>query len=105
MSIEQQVEILSELVQIMHDSADGAYDSLCCEFDYEVYEDGWSVGYKYAFVHDGVSVSEILADPDRRVSDLVKQLHQVMQSHTGGDWSKFLLSVDGEGRANTKFTY
>ncbi|PYC35715.1 hypothetical protein DMX05_21380 [Pseudomonas soli] len=105
MSIEQQVEILSELVQIMHDSADGAYDSLCCEFDHEAYEGGWSVGSAYAFVRDGVSVSKILADPDDRASDLVNQLHQVMQAHTGGDWSKFLLSVDGEGRANTKFTY
>jgi len=105
MSVDQQVTILNELVQLMHDSAGGSYEALRCEFDYEVYDDGWSVGSKYSFVRNGISVSEILNDPEDRASDLVGRLHRLMLDHTGGNWQRFILSVDSSGRANTKFEY
>lgn len=105
MSIEQQVEVLNEITQIMHDSAQGQYEQIYCEFDYEVYEGGWSVASKYSFVRHGVSVSELLDDPEDRASGLVHQLHELMKSHTGGDWKSFALAVDSSGKAKTNFTY
>lgn len=105
MSIELQVQILNALTQIMHDSAKGAYEEICCEFEYEVYDGGWSVGSKYSLVRDGLFVSEYLDDSDDRVSSLVHKLHELMKSHTGGDWKKFVLTSTADGKANTKFTY
>lgn len=105
MSIEQQVEVLNALTQIMHDSACGQYEEMHCEFEYEIYDGGWSVGSKYAFVRDGLSVSELLDDPENRASGLVHKLHELMKLHTGGDWKKFVLSIGSDGKASTKFTY
>lgn len=105
MSIEQQVEVLNALTQIMHDSACGQYEEMRCEFEYEIYDGGWSVGSKYSFVRDGLSVSEFLDDPEDRASGLVHELHELMKSHTGGDWKKFVLSIEPDGKASTKFTY
>jgi hypothetical protein len=105
MSIEQQVEVLNALTQIMHDSACGQYEEMCCEFEYEVYDGGWSVGSKYSFVRNGLFVSEFLDDPEDRASGFVHKLHELMKSHTGGDWKKFVLSIDVSGKANTKFIY
>jgi hypothetical protein len=105
MSIEQQVEVLNGITQIMHDSARGQYEEMRCEFDYEVYDGGWSVGAKYSFVRNGLSVSELLDDPEDRASGLVHQLHELMKSHTGGDWKRFVLAVDPSGKAKTNFDY
>lgn len=105
MSIEQQVQVLNALTQIMHDSANGPYEEIRCEFEYEVYDGGWSVGSKYSFVRDGLFFSELLDDPEDRASSHVHKLHELMRSHTGGDWRKFVLVIDPSGKANTKFTY
>jgi hypothetical protein len=105
MSIEQQVEVLNALTLIMHDSACGQYEEMRCEFEYEIYDGGWSVGSKYSFVRDGLSVSEFLDDSEDRVSGLVHKLHELMRSHTGGNWKKFVLSIGPDGKAITKFTY
>ena len=105
MSIEKQLEVLNGLTKIMHDSSRGDYEEMRCEFDYEVYVGGWSVGSKYSFIRNGLSVSELLDDPEDKASDFVHQLHELMKAHTGGDWKKFVLSIDSSGKANTKFTY
>lgn len=105
MSTEHQVEVLNELTQIMHDSARGQYEEMRCEFEYEVYEGGWSVGSKYSFIRNGLSVSEFLDDPDDKASGFVHKLHELMKYQTGGDWKGFVLSIDSSGKANTKFTY
>lgn len=105
MSIEQQVELLSALTQIMHDSASRQYDEMRCEFEYEVYDGGWSVGSKFSFVRDGLFVSELLDDPEDEASSLVHTLHGLMTSHTGGDWKKFVLAIDPTGKATTQFAY
>lgn len=105
MSIEQQVDALNSLTQIMYDSAMGNYESMRCEFKYEAYEKGWSVASKYSFVRNGLLISKILNDPEDKASVLVHQLHDSMKLHTGGDWRGFVLSIDGAGRASTKFIY
>lgn len=105
MSIEQQVKILDALTQIMHDSAKGSYDELRCEFEYEVYEGGWSVASKYSFVRNGFLFSELLDDPEDNASGYVNKLHELMRLHTGGQWKKFVLAIDSSGKATTKFSY
>ncbi len=105
MSIEEQVRVLSSLTQIMHDSAGGKYDTMCCEFEYEEYDGGWSVGSKYSFVRGGANVIALLDDPEDSASYFVRELHELMKSHTKGVWKKFVLSIDPNGKAHTKFIY
>ncbi|WP_233237930.1 hypothetical protein [Bordetella sp. LUAb4] len=105
MSIEQQVRILNALVQIMHDSANGKYEEMCCEFEHEVYDGGWSVNSKYSFVRDHLSFSEFLDDPEDKASSYVHELHDLMKAHTGGDWKKFIVNINPSGKATTRFTY
>lgn len=105
MNIEQQVAVLNQITQIMHNSADGEYEEMRCEFEHEVYTGGWSVGSKFSFARNGLSVSELLDDPRDIISELIHQLHELMKAHTGGDWKSFVLTVDAAGRAHTKFTY
>lgn len=89
----------------MHDSAGGQYDEMLCEFEYEDYEDGWSVGSKFSFVRGDISHSELLDDPGGTTNDLVRELHKKMKMHTGGDWQKLILFIDNNGKANAKFVY
>lgn len=103
--IDKQVEILNKLTQLMHDSTNGVYEEMQCNFEYEPYDGGWSVGSRFSFVRQGTTVSELLDDPDDTASDLVHELHEVMKKHTGGDWKSFVLSVDPTGKAHTKFAY
>ncbi len=105
MSIEKQTNILNRIVQMMHDSARGSYDSMSCDFEYEAYENGWSVNSKFEFIRDNTSISELLDDPMDETSNLVHELHELMKTHTGGDWKGFVLNVDAAGKAHIKFSY
>lgn len=105
MSIEQQVAVLNEITQIMHNSAHGRYEEMRCAFEYETYDGGWSVGSQYSFVRDGSSISELLDDPEDKTSGLIHKLHELMKAHTGGEWKSLVLTVDATGRAHTKFAY
>lgn len=104
-NFEQQVQVLNALMKIMHDSANGPYEEMCCEFEYERYKGGWSVGSKYSLIRDGLFLSELLDDPEENASSYVHELHELMKAHTGGDWKKFILSIDSSRKANTKFMY
>lgn len=105
MNTTQQVQILTALTQLMHDSANGNYEEICCEFEYEVYDGGWSVGSQFSFVRGGLTFSTFLDDPEDKASGYVNELHELMMSQTGGDWKRFVLVIDSNGRANTKFSY
>lgn len=105
MTIEEQVHILELISQIMHDSADGQYEELNCRFEYKTYEGGWSVGTEYSYVRDGLYFSEHMNDVEGQIPSYVHKLHELMKSHTGGDWKNFLLTIDSSGKANTKFKY
>ena len=37
--------------------------------------------------------------------DLCQQLHDEMQNYTGGDWRKFILTLNEKGEAKTQFIY
>lgn len=107
MSINQKTEILNSLLQIMHDSVSTSYDSLECVFDYyKDSDDGsLSIGSKFSYIDkDNVNYA-LLNDPDYRVNELIIKLHDLMVAHTGGSWKEFVLSMNENGRAYTKFIY
>lgn len=105
MTIEKQVEVLNQITQVMHDSAESAYEEMCCRFSYFIDEGDWSVDSEFSFVQNGDLHHALLKDSTGGVYKLVHQLHELMKAHTGGSWKSFVLTVDAAGRAHTKFTY
>ncbi|WP_295857396.1 hypothetical protein [uncultured Xylophilus sp.] len=105
MTIEKQVEILNKITQVMHDSAESIYEEMRCKFCYFVDDGDWSVDSEFSFVLNGDVQRAVLADPTGSVYRYVHQLHELMKSHTGGDWKSFVLAVDPSGKAKTNFTY
>ncbi len=105
MTIQEQVEVLNKITQVMHDSAEFNHEEMVCRFDYYIDAGGWSVDSEFSFVREGALCRSRLNDPTGNVYRLVHQLHELMRSHTGGEWKSFVLTVDATGRAHTKFVY
>ena len=105
MKIERQLEILNEITQVMHDSAESKYQEMSCKFGYCIVDNDWSVDSEFSFVRNGDLHRVPLKDMTGEVYRKVHQLHELMKAHTGGDWKSFVLAVDSTGKANTKFTY
>ncbi|OUY05878.1 immunity protein YezG family protein [Acinetobacter populi] len=105
--VEKQTEILNSLLQIMDSSVNGEYQSLQCTFDYYRAEDdnSVSIGEKFFYKKDDELKSEFLIYKNKAVPELVKELHTVMENHTGGNWKEFTLTLDENGKAHTKFIY
>lgn len=102
--MQRQVELLSKIIGVMHDSAPPGCSGMECEFDHEYYDGGWSVGSRYSYVVGEARVSEHLCDPEDMVSDYVHELHGLMKAQSGGDWVSFLLVIDAEGKASARFS-
>lgn len=105
MTIDQQVNVLSQITQVMHDSTLADYEEMTCQFDYFLDGDDWSIDSEFSFISKGKLNRGLLKDSTGDVYRLVHTLHELMKAHTGGSWRKFVLSIDGSGRANTKFIY
>ncbi|MGP9802245.1 hypothetical protein [Rheinheimera sp. NSM] len=105
--IEEQKSIISQLCEIMHLSVDGEYEVMNCRFDYSKSKDGSSsLGAEFWYELHGHSVSKALVYPERKkLSKLIPELHSLMNKHTGGNWSCFVISIDEKGKATTKFEY
>lgn len=54
MSIERQMELLTELARIVHESASEGYSEARCEFDYECSEKDWTVGSSFPMFCKGL---------------------------------------------------
>ena len=105
MSIEKQVELLNELVQVMHNCAAEGYEEMTCLFRINNPDGSWSIDTEFSFVRNGEDVSAFLRDPKNRMILNVRELHSLMKTQTGGSWNAFELSVGPGGKAKTRFIY
>ncbi|WP_146176109.1 hypothetical protein [Chromobacterium haemolyticum] len=105
MSIERQIELLTELAQIVHESAEEPYSEAHCDFEYKCSEKDWVFGFSFSYAAQGVSKSKLLKNPQNQVPELVHELHEIMLHHTAGFWKQFVLSIDADGKAHTNFVY
>lgn len=104
--IEEQTDILSSLLKLMIESIDSEYDSCSCQFEYDYgYEDGSSsTGAELSYIHN-LEIHSIGIKDMGTIDSLIRELHAIMKRHTGGDWKKFILSLDETEKAHTKFIY
>ena len=101
--MQKQFDLLNETCSIFF-SAPEKFDSLEYEYKFNPEED-W-VGTKLGTLFQGKVVYLTLAEQDEdRIMDLCQQLHDEMQNYTGGDWRKFILTLNEKGEAKTQFIY
>ncbi len=105
MSIQRQTEILNALTQSMHDSATTDYVELIAKYKYKSYEEGFSVRANLSLIFNDHLESILYKEYNTDISLLIEELHNLMQTHTGGNWTSFTLTLTAEGRATTKFNY
>lgn len=105
--IEGQRAVIDQLYHIVSGSMPAKASAASCWFDYRRSDDGnSSVGQRFTYQLGGETVSAALDRELRRsVMQLVKQLHQLMKEHTGGDWQAFTLSIEENGQVKTQFDY
>ncbi len=106
-SIEDQQKILEEIALIVHQNSDPEYQKSACRFDYDVDEDGsFSVGCEFWYFLNGNEKSAAIRYDDRiKLVGLIPKLHKIMNSHTGGNWRSFTLSIDEKRKVSSKFDY
>lgn len=105
--IEKQKEIITQLASLVYNSAVQGYEEASCIFRYQVSSDGSSsVDTEAWYVRNGERKSvPLIRDKVNKPIVLVPKLHELMFTHTGGDWTAFILTLDKDGKATTKFKY
>lgn len=105
MTIQRQIELLTDIVGKMSESAGSDHQEMTCRFEYYGPDDSWSVDSRLSFVRAGVVHQVWLNDPTAGVYFSVHELHELMRAHTGGDWKSLEIAVDSSGMARTSFSY
>ena len=100
--IHKQVELLNQICFILLNTPK-KIDSL--KFVYKFNKNQNWYGIDFTTIVNGKK--EVIPNyfDSYEMCNLCKQLHDVMQEHTGGDWQKFTLTIDEQGEAHTKFSY
>ncbi|MGX2951654.1 hypothetical protein ACWIUA_12280 [Ursidibacter sp. B-7004-1] len=95
-----------DLLQKIYDE----FHSLHERFDYLEYiykfnpDENW-VGTELFISENGVSkMSSLDEESEEKIQELCNELHMRMQKHTGGDWRKFIFTIEN-GKVKTKFIY
>ena len=101
--MKKQFELLNNICSEFYQTSE-EFDSL--EYVYKFNpEEGW-VGTELITIINGIARPIHLTDSSEdKIKDLCKMLHDKMQAHTGGDWRKMVLTINEEGKVNTKFSY
>lgn len=101
--MKRQFEILNEICECIF-STSTEFDSLKYTYKFNP-DEGWRGTESHA-TRDGrhvlLNLNESTTD---RIKNLCQELHSEMQSQTGGDWRKFILTLDENGEAKTQFIY
>lgn len=100
----RQFEILNEICSLLFHNTPKEFDSLV--YVYKFNPDECWIGARVSTVICGKKEA-LDWSPDilRKIRGLCKNLHQVMQDHTGGDWRKFVLRIDENKEVTTNFIY
>ena len=101
--MEKQLELLDCIVKEIYQESEGDWKN--CKFQYKFNSDeGW---LQYGIYVVNKNDQEILIQEANYsiLTELCQKLHDEMQAHTGGDWRKMVLTINEEGKVNTKFSY
>lgn len=102
--MQEQIEILNELSRQLHLISGKVYDDAYLEYKFNPQEN-W---YSFSAWYEQNGRKEIPENFDSFSDDsqkMCESLHDVMHKHTGGDWRKFILTIDKNREVKTQFIY
>ena len=99
--INQQVNLLKEIYEEACNQLNGKPFS---KFNYTFNnKESWE-RYGIYFFDNGKSV--LIEDADyKKIANLSQNLHDIMESQTGGDWREFIMYMQDDGELKTQFNY
>lgn len=101
--MKKQFELLNNICSEFYSTSE-EFDSL--EYVYKFNPEEGQVGTELITIINGIARPIHLTDSSEdKIKDLCNMLHDEMQAHTGGDWRKMILTINEEGKVNTKFSY
>jgi len=100
----KKIEILNDIVKYIHINSILNYDLAHLEYKFNLEEQWYSFSVWYEKNHQNYSPNDF-DKISNEAQELCKKLHNEMQAHTGGDWRKFILTLDETGQAKTQFIY
>ncbi len=101
--MQKQFELLNHICKCIF-STNVNFDTM--EFVYSFSpEEEWS-GTRTSAVKNNEKISlNLSSNIMNEIENTCELLHAEMQAHTGGDWRKFILTIDENREAKTKFIY
>lgn len=102
--INREVEILNEMHRIISSVDKFEFDSF--EYEYKLNKsEGWvSLKLVYKLGELIVSQNDFELINENLLEELSENLHLIMSSKTGGEWTRLILSSK-DGKLKTKFSY
>ncbi|RZG46957.1 hypothetical protein [Acinetobacter wuhouensis] len=101
--MQKQFEILNDICKIFYENL-FKFDKIIYVYKFNPEED-WVGTRMTIFLNEEKIASNFSSEIKDRISNLSQKLHDEMQSHTGGDWRKFTLTINEERKAKTEFIY
>lgn len=102
--IARQTEILENLSQILYKNRPNEYDYIYCEYNYLDEYDTVSSAPSFQIESKFYDLDLSDGDPTKNM-ELSLELRSLMKNSTGGEWTSFVLTLDKNGQARTKFMY
>lgn len=101
--MQKQFEILNEICRLFYQNSN-RFDKISYIYKFNP-EENW-IGTELSIFLNGESIDSGLTDEiNDSINNLCQKLHDEMQTQTGGDWRKFILTIDEQGKAKTQFIY
>ncbi len=100
--VQDQINLMEKLSQNLHADANFNYDKALYIFTFLKEYD--TVKDYFEFYRGGAKFNEYSVFSSENFH-LVEELRKIMKVQTGGGWLTFTLTLDSEGKANSKFTY
>lgn len=104
MNLIRQQDIMDQLANILNAEAPEDYQSVSCRYKFE--PEYMTITSQLSYVIGG-EVFDGRLSPGVASENLVltEELRDLMQSHTGGVWEAFTLTLDRDGKAHCTFEY
>ncbi|MGR3807750.1 hypothetical protein [Pasteurella testudinis] len=101
--MQKQFDILNSICRIFFE-ANKKFDTLRYIYRFNP-DEGW-VETRLLIVVNGVRQSMNLnAESNNELKGFCQKLHAEMQTQTGGDWRKFILTINENSEVKTQFIY
>ncbi len=102
--IQEQVQILNELSKYLYSSIEVNFDFVKFEYKFNS-EEEWDLISTY-YTKSGKKFPPYnFSELTDKLKPLCEKLHDLMKEQTGGNWQKFVLTIDENREVQTEFSY